>query len=625
MGNSTIEKKIVLCRMSPAHILMPSPALSVLKSFLCNYGFIVDIEYWNVKFMHLQWEFVWNTYNILEDRILALLLYLNYLAITKNDEKAYLKVRLCLKILRPQFINISTSFYDDHMHLYAKKMDDFMNEIISKYNFEKILFWGFELNLDQWICSSIIAEKVKKNHPESKIVIGGIDNKKNAIEYLKNFTQFDYAIWGEGEYPLLQLSKIISDSAKVNLSKVANMAYRVDTNIVVSNNSNKNYLDLSFLSSHIDYMDYFNFLEKYKIPINNVIIPLEGSRGCHWKKCHFCYLNTGYRHRLKNVTAIIDEIEHNISYYKIYKFQFLDNDIIGNDFERFEQLLEKLIEIKNKYAEFSIEGAEIITKGINSSIIKKMSIAGFNNIQIGYESLSDSLLRKIDKKNSVSSNLLFLKFAQRYDIKINGMNIIKGLLEETDDDIAECIENLHFVRFLFNNIFFKHKIVPLIVNSSSHYFKDMKNDIKQWEPIPYLDLLPEKYISSDSLISIFGYYQISYNKTWDRFTQLENYYRQQKYVYSVINLLDYVLYREYCNGEKINELEFTKQSVDWKILIEINNEVLSIDSLYQKLKPNYSETSKMEIISIINELTSEGLVYHNTDYSENVSLINVSD
>lgn len=625
MEDIAIKEKIVLCRMPPAQISMPSPALSVLKSFLCYNGFRVDVEYWNIRFIYLQSEFIWSTYNVLEERILGLLLYFNYLAIIKNDKKAYQRVKSCLKTLKPQFINTSTSFYDEHMQLYAKKMDNFINEIIVKYNFEKILFWGFELNLDQWICSSIVAEKIKYFHPEVNIVIGGIGNKRNAIEFLKNFKQFDYAIWGEGEYPLLQLSNNLSGKTEAKLSEVANLAYRIGDNIVVSNFSNKNYTDLSSISMRPDYSDYMRFLDENKIPFNHAIIPLEGSRGCSWKKCHFCFLNTGYRHRLKSLSAIIDEIKHNISHYKIFKFQFLDNDIVGNDFDRFEQLLEKLIEIEAEYAEFSIEGAEIITKGINSSIIKKIAIAGFLSIQIGYESLSDTLLKKIVKKNSFSSNFLFLKFAQRYNIKINGVNIIKGLLEETDDDIAECIENLHCLRFLLSNSFFKHKIIPLVVNDSSPYFKDMKNNINLWETIPYLALLPEKYISNDSQISIFGYYQTSYNLTWDRFAQLENYYRQQKYAYSIINLLDDVRYREYCNGEKINELEFNKQSVDWKILLEINNEVLSIDSLYQKLKQDYPEISIMEIVNILDELTSEKLIYHNSDYSENVSLINIID
>jgi radical SAM superfamily enzyme YgiQ (UPF0313 family) len=38
--------------------------------------------------------------------------------------------------------------------------------------------------------------------------------------------------------------------------------------------------------------------------------------------------------------------------------------------------------------------AEIITKGLSREEFRIMSLAGFENIQIGYESPSDNLLKK---------------------------------------------------------------------------------------------------------------------------------------------------------------------------------------------------------------------------------------
>ena len=47
--------------------------------------------------------------------------------------------------------------------------------------------------------------------------------------------------------------------------------------------------------------------------------------------------------------------------------------------------------------------AEIITRGIDFETIKKMHIAGFFHVQIGYESPSDTLLYKIDKKTHLQA------------------------------------------------------------------------------------------------------------------------------------------------------------------------------------------------------------------------------
>jgi len=84
--------------------------------------------------------------------------------------------------------------------------------------------------------------------------------------------------------------------------------------------------------------------------------------------------------------------------------------------------------------------AEIITRGIDFETIKKMHIAGFFHVQIGYESPSDTLLYKIDKKNSFASNLFFIKWAHELNINVGGMNVLRGLLEENLEDIKapEC-------------------------------------------------------------------------------------------------------------------------------------------------------------------------------------------
>jgi len=83
-----------------------------------------------------------------------------------------------------------------------------------------------------------------------------------------------------------------------------------------------------------------------------------------------------------------------ISNYDIHRFEFLDNDIIGEDLDRFESLLDELIKIRKEYPNFVVIGAEIITLDLSYSTIKKMYEAGFINIQIGFESASNNLLKK---------------------------------------------------------------------------------------------------------------------------------------------------------------------------------------------------------------------------------------
>ena len=255
------DKKIILNWMPPASINWPSPAMSVLKGYLTYHHYNVDIEYWNLRLNELQYEFRWGEGNPSDNATNIYLLY-NYLAVTRKDHGAYQKIKAHLKVLRPQYINVSSDFFDEHMQKYADKVDAIFEEVIGAYDFSNILFFGLEANLYQWICSSIIAEKIKKHCPSAITVIGGIGTRNAAVAYLKNFPQFDIAMWGEGEAPLLHLTNIIRERAFEQLPYVENIAYRKNSAIETSKVPNNNYVDLSDAE--------YSFRRKPKLPLEKM-------------------------------------------------------------------------------------------------------------------------------------------------------------------------------------------------------------------------------------------------------------------------------------------------------------------------------------------------------------------
>lgn len=140
------------------------------------------------------------------------------------------------------------------------------------------------------------------------------------------------------------------------------------------------------------------------------VIPIERSRGCHWNRCKFCYLNRGYKYRLKSTEKLYEEIVYMIENYGVYEFEFLDNDFIGTDLQQFETLLKVLAKIKKIYPDFRIIAAEVITKDLNHLLLKKMYEIGVDYVQIGYESTSNNLLKKIIKKTLLRVIFFMLKF-----------------------------------------------------------------------------------------------------------------------------------------------------------------------------------------------------------------------
>ena len=224
-------KKIILNWLPPSMTIMPSPPMSVLKAYLSAQGYNVSIIYWNIILKKLEKEFIWGTYtNNKTIEFQDLLLLNNYLAIKHNDKEAYSRVKSALIAIKPQYLSLGSFNFDHHMSNYAEKLENLIDQELAKFDFNDILYWGFSVNLYQWIYSSIFAKKIKLIAPQSLIVIGGIGTKDSAIAFLDNFPQFDMALWGEGENSLNLLTKYLFGEIN-SIDIVPNIAFRGESNI----------------------------------------------------------------------------------------------------------------------------------------------------------------------------------------------------------------------------------------------------------------------------------------------------------------------------------------------------------------------------------------------------------
>lgn len=607
--------------------IMPSPPMSVLKAYLSAQGYNVSIIYWNIILKKLEKEFIWGTYtNNKTIEFQDLLLLNNYLAIKHNDKEAYSRVKSALIAIKPQYLSLGSFNFDHHMSNYAEKLENLIDQELAKFDFNDILYWGFSVNLYQWIYSSIFAKKIKLIAPQSLIVIGGIGTKDSAIAFLDNFPQFDMALWGEGENSLNLLTKYLFGEIN-SIDIVPNIAFRGESNIM-SYPAKNEYIDLDSIMIQPDFDDFYSYLRKYEEDVD-VNLFIDGSRSCHWKQCKFCYLNTGYKHRLRNVEIIESNIRLLINKYGCMNYTFLDNDVIANNWTRFSHLLDSLIQIKEEYPDFQIILAEIITKGITENVIRRMALAGFIHVQIGYESASNTLLKKIHKKNTFASNLLFIKFALKYNIFVGGANVICGLLEETYTDVLEAIENIHFLRFYFQHGKFKHDMSRLGIMNSSRYYPSIKNEISSYIINESVDMLPKGYISMKTLsnCSIVERIVPIEKSNWGDFKLVEAYYLSSTFDYKLYKKEQSILYVESLNNEIINKLEIENSSNEYLILQKANSSVATFDEIkfaLSKIERN-KDITDCEIYNILEELKNEGLIYCPLDYSEVITIPDIND
>lgn len=606
------KARITLCWLPPAKPYLPSPSMTVLKQTLLDSGFDAQIIYWNILLEKILLKYFFNEKKVLNDEIAILGPFYAYIAIECNDKNTLIKQELYLRALKPQYTNNNFNF-QKHIRECVSELETTIINICNEHNVKESLFVGMHMSLFQWVPAYVLGIIIKRLNPDTFIAAGGIGNPKQAKAYIKNFKYIDLSSWGEGE-------SIISDLANKklkgeDLSTLSQCYIRKDDSIVRSTVIKKEYADLDKLQ----YSDFYDFFKSYKGRLKDVMIPIEGARGCHWNRCHFCFLNQGYKYRRKSAEVIKEEILYNIKKYSVYDFTFLDNDVIGKDREKFKNLLDKLIEIKNNHPKFRVMLAEIITRGIDFETIKKMHIAGFFHVQIGYESPSDTLLYKIDKKNSFASNLFFIKWAHELNINVGGMNVLRGLLEENLEDIKESVQNLHFMRFYQLGNKYKHEISSLAINDASRYFNHVsKSEIQISYSDAVKEMLPDDFLPFEESLSIYQYVRKFQAIAWDYFVSIESHYAQNKYSYELTKVSNEIIrYTEYYNSNSIRIIDFNRSDLAWKVLELSNKSIITIEQLGKILGVDIDMIKKQ-----INELRDVGLLYVGKQSKECISIIN---
>lgn len=600
------SKYIILNWGIPAIPSFPSPAMSVLKSQLNQYGYEVKVVYWNLILKPVITHYWGDDKEEYTDHLVYYLspLYA-YLAVEYSDENS-------INLLHDQWqktkqLHIESGAFVEHILQNIALFRKIVKETILHYNYDKCLFAGFYQKLFQMYGADIIAREVKNIYPDTICCLGGIDTKAEALAALDNFSVFDHALWGEGEMPLVAYAEHLNH--KIPKEDIGNFVWRDGIELRVSK-PNKFYLNLD----EIPLPDYSDYFEQKTIDDAKVRLPIEGSRGCHWARCKFCFHNEGVRYRRKSPKKIADEIRKQISKYGIYQIAFLDNDTIGKDISVFHELLDELIAIKEQNKDFYISRAEVVTRKLDADIILKMAQAGFSDVQIGYEALSDELLQAIHKCNSFSSNFLFIKWALTYGIKIRGANLIMNLLEESEPALYESLDNLRFLRFMLAQNRFMHIYSTLWIKTSSRYYSVLRKSQKlhEWHVYKSFKYLPAGYIKPENEHILQFFVKMTYHPIWDDIENKEWEYYAKNYRYELIPLEQGVMYREYSHDEIIETMLL--DVIDWHILCSANRKVISLSEL------------PMTVTDVILEklvlLKQKGILYYNRNFENIVTVIN---
>lgn len=269
-----------------------------------------------------------------------------------------------------------------------------------------------------------ISQIIKKNHPSSKIIFGGIHVTALPEEPF-NKASVDYVIRGEGEEAFLKLVKGVAQEKIHGLSyKQGIKIYHIKPDGIVTD------LDsLPLPAFHkVDLTQYKPAVGAYKrLPALNMMT----TRGCPGR-CTFCN-SAKIKLRKRSAENIFREMRMLSEKYGIREISFYDDTFTSYP-RNVIKLCGLLINSKIDLTWCCFARPDTV----NYDMLKKMKSAGCHQIMYGIESANRDILKNIKKPIDYEKNINAVEMAQKAGLTVR-CTFMFGNPGETEATIDETI------------------------------------------------------------------------------------------------------------------------------------------------------------------------------------------
>ena len=581
---------------------IPNGALGYLKGFLESREIQVKNVYWTL---------------VLAKKISELQKNLkNYPRINQNFPSEAVIFYICRQLLNedpgnstPTTLDMlfSTVYSREELSEVIHSIKDEIDQYINQNNLHETPLAGFTMKTYQWLMSHYLIRRLKKMNPETKILIGGLTHEHQAFTFMKTFDQVDFAIWGEGEMPLVHFARALEEGT--DIKKVPQLVYRDSSSIVSTKRVSELCLPLDEYP-FADHSDYFSTLKKF-IPFkkdvlqsiwgNEVLIPILGSRSCYWNRCKFCAINES-TYRARSPESIVEEIEFQSKKYHVDGFFFVDSEV-GGTRKRYKKILDLLLQSMRKRRRPYFFGAELSPLYVDPEIAGYMKRTRFYLAQIGFEAVADSLLEKMEKMHRLVHNIQALKAGNQYNLPLPGLNIIRGIPTESEEDIIESQKNLKFFRFLIPH--YDLDPTTFMLFKGSPFYDEMSGEEREtWrEELLWEEIAPLHLIQDANRFEFFSFRSGTFRNCilWDTFESLLKFYKEQNYSYGWI---------ESPQGSRIEEMG--SKSHEYVLNRDETDILIYCDSIrtFSELKQEFSHLSEEQLLDLMSGLKDSGLLYY---------------
>jgi len=208
---------------------------------------------------------------------------------------------------------------------------------------------------------------------------------------------------------------------------------------------------------------------------------LRTSRGCP-NTCHFCagHLVSGLGVRFHSVGYVVEQMRLVVERFGVEAIHFED-DTIGASRPR---LLELCGAIRQAGLHRRVRWDALLRANqADAEVLREMKAAGCIQVEFGFESGSDAMLRNLNKNTTVEMNLRAARLAHEAGLRIYA-DIMVGLPGETEDDLRAT---LRFVRQTRPEVISFARLYPLPGTAIYNALPDADREKLSWAAYTYLE------------------------------------------------------------------------------------------------------------------------------------------
>ena len=290
--------------------------------------------------------------------------------------------------------------------------------------------------------------QIKKENPNTKIIIGGTHPTILPEQVLEKCPAIDYVARQEYDYTIPDIIK-----NNENPEQVLGITYRENGEIKHTDNRPQleNLDELPYVSKV--YQEFLNVNDYAYAFAQKPMIQIVSSRGCP-NQCNFCsYPSTmgGRKYRTRSIKDLADEFEYILKEMPEIKEIFIEDDTFTVNQKRVQEFCDEIIKRGLKPV-WSCNTRVDLT----FETMKKMKDAGCRLLVCGYESGNQQVLDDIKKGITLKQSQEFADNARKLDIKVFGCFMI-GL---TGDNLETINETYEFAKKVYPDMCFFQQAVP---------------------------------------------------------------------------------------------------------------------------------------------------------------------